>query len=140
MPPLQPTHKSTPLSGGTTHTPLQVRRGVAPEESMSHTTKVRLAILLLGILVSCALLAGTVLSMEMPRVSDPYPGPGPGKYTMLYFGPFVALNPVYFLIFALGSLGIPDTVGIGLMIAIELAWWWYIAGVAARFISKRRIC
>jgi hypothetical protein len=107
---------------------------------MTQTNKGRLAVALMLALVSCALLVGTVLSLGMPDTSDPYPGPGPGKWTVFFFGPFVVLNPVYFLVLALGSWGVPEPVGLGLGLALGACWWWYLAGAAVRFISGSRRC
>ena len=107
---------------------------------MAQTTKARLVIALLLALASCALFLCAVLSMEVPDASEPFPGPGPGKWTLFLFAPFVALNPVYFLVLAMGSWGIPEPVGLGLGLALEVCWWWYLAGVAVRFISRSRRC
>ena len=78
------------------------------------------------------------MSMEFPSSTDPYPSPGPGKYTMFFFCPFVLLNPVYFLVGGMLCWGIPEPVGYGLGLVIWLCWWWYIAGVTVRWKSKRR--
>ena len=109
---------------------------------MAPRTKTKLLFAIVGILVSLVLAAGMALSLELPGASDPFPSPGIGKYTMLFFIPFVALNPVYLLIVPLGLSGsVPDwfrfLLGV-LGLLLGLCWWWFIGGVAATIIPRRR--
>ena len=105
------------------------------EKAVSRQTKLRLALAAGGVLVSLCLLAGSALSLEGG------PSPTPGDWTLLLFIPFVILNPVYLLMIPLGITGlIPEVIVLSLGIVLDLCWWWFIAGVAAKFIISRRSC
>ncbi len=101
--------------------------------AMPRHTAVQVIIALVGVLLSAGLGLGAALSL------DGGPSPTPGNWTMLFFAPFFLLNPWYMVVLGIAQLLSLPGWCVGLLgLAGSIAWWWFLGGIAARRIARRR--